>query len=101
MVSLRIRVFKGGESSPETTVSIPVAMLRFASWLLPRQTAGALREKGIELEEIIRLADNRGAGAPQGPAHRDRPGVSVGADRRWSVLNAKTRRREDMKAQRH
>jgi hypothetical protein len=58
MVSLRIRVFKGGESSPETTVSIPVAMLRFASWLLPRQTAGALREKGIELEEIIRLADN-------------------------------------------
>lgn len=58
MVSLRIRVFKGGKSSPETTVSIPVAMLRLASRLLPRQTAGALREKGIELEEIIRLADN-------------------------------------------
>lgn len=58
MVSLRIRVFKGGESSPETTVSIPVAMLRFSARLLPRQTAGALREKGIELEEIIRLADN-------------------------------------------
>lgn len=58
MASLKIRVYRDGESDPETTVTLPIAMLRLASRLMPRQAAATLQEKGIELEEIIRLGDN-------------------------------------------
>ncbi len=58
MADLKIRVFKGGESSPETTVTIPGSVLRIASRLIPKQTAIALEEKGIDLDEIVRLSEN-------------------------------------------
>jgi len=58
MADLKIRVFKGGESSPETTVTIPGSVLRIASRLIPKQAAIALEEKGIDLDEIVRLSEN-------------------------------------------
>ena len=58
MRSLKIKVYKGSESSPETTCTIPAAVLQVAFRLVPRQALAALREKGIELEEIIRLSSN-------------------------------------------
>ena len=58
MRSLKVKVFKGSESSPETTCTIPAAVLQVAFRLIPRQALAALREKGIELEEIIRLSSN-------------------------------------------
>jgi hypothetical protein len=58
MPDLKIRVFKGGGSAPETTVTVPGTVLKIASKLIPRRAAEALQEKGIDLEEIIRLADN-------------------------------------------
>ena len=58
MADLKIRIFKGGESSPETTVTIPGGLLRIASRLIPKQAAIALQEKGIDLNEIVRLAEN-------------------------------------------
>ena len=58
MRSLKIRVFKGGESSPEITCTIPTAVLQVAFKLVPRQAKEALREKGIELEEIVNLSSN-------------------------------------------
>ena len=58
MRSLKIKVFKGNESSPETTCTIPTAILQVAFKLVPRQAMAALRETGIELEEIIQLASN-------------------------------------------
>ena len=58
MASLKIRVFKNGEADPDTTVSIPIPMLKLATRLMPRQAAASLQEKGIDLEEIIRLGDN-------------------------------------------
>jgi hypothetical protein len=58
MRSLKIKVFKGNESNPETTCTIPTAILQVAFKLVPRQAMAALREKGIELEEIIKLASN-------------------------------------------
>ena len=33
-------------------------MLKIASRLIPKRAADALQEKGIDLEEIIRLAEN-------------------------------------------
>jgi hypothetical protein len=58
MRSLKIKVFKGSETHPETTCTIPTAILQVAFKLIPKQAMAALREKGIELEEIIKLSSN-------------------------------------------
>ena len=55
-VALRIRVFKGGETEPETTITIPVAILRFASKVMPKQVASALQEYGIDLHQLVELS---------------------------------------------
>jgi len=58
VADLKIRVFKGGDSEPETTVTIPGSVLKIASRLVPKQAANALQEKGVDLDEIIRLSEN-------------------------------------------
>jgi hypothetical protein len=59
MVDLKVRVFKGNE--PKTTVSIPVGILRMASKLVPARAAAALKEEGIDLDEIVRLSEDPAA----------------------------------------
>jgi hypothetical protein len=56
MANLKIRVFKGGETEPETTVTIPGDVLKVASKLIPKRAATALQNKGIDLNEIIKLS---------------------------------------------
>lgn len=56
MADLKIRVFKGGETTPSTTVTIPRGVLKIASKLIPKQAAAALQEKGIDINKIIRLS---------------------------------------------
>lgn len=56
MRNLKIKVFKGSESNPETTCTIPARVLQVAAKLIPRQAMAALREKGIDVEEIIKLS---------------------------------------------
>lgn len=58
MPDLKIRVFKGSGSEPETTVTVPGGVLKIASKLIPKQATDALQEKGINLDEIIRLSGN-------------------------------------------
>ena len=58
MANLKIRIFKGEEAKPETTVTIPGGILKIASKLIPGQAMDSLKDKGIDLDEIIRLADN-------------------------------------------
>ena len=58
MSDLKIRVFKGDEQQPETTVTIPGGVLKVASHLIPRKAAAALQDKGINFHEIVRLSDN-------------------------------------------
>ena len=58
MADVKIRVFKGGANDPATTVTIPGGVLRIASKLIPRKALGALKEQGIEFEEIVRLSEN-------------------------------------------
>ena len=58
MADLKIKVYKGGEPDPETTVTIPGAVLKIASKLIPNQAAVALQEKGIDFDELIRLSEN-------------------------------------------
>lgn len=58
MADLKIRVFKGGETNPETTVTIPGGVLKIASKLIPKQASTALHEKGIEIDEVVKLSEN-------------------------------------------
>ncbi len=58
MADLKIRVFKRGNTNPDTTVTIPGNVLRIASNLIPKQAASALEEKGIDIQEIARLSEN-------------------------------------------
>lgn len=58
MADVKIRVFKGGEGQPETTVTIPGSVLNVASKLIPKQAAAALQDKGIDLDELIKLSQN-------------------------------------------
>ncbi len=60
MADLKIRVFKVGEAQPETTVTIPGGILKVATNLIPKQAAAALRDKGIDLDEIVRLSSTPG-----------------------------------------
>ena len=58
MADIKIRAFKGDETQPETTVTIPGSVLRVASKLIPKQAAAALQDKGIDLDELIELSRN-------------------------------------------
>jgi hypothetical protein len=58
MSDLKVRVFKHDNPQPATTVTIPGTVLRMAASLIPRRAAAALRDEGIDLDEIIRLSEN-------------------------------------------
>jgi len=58
MADLKIRIFKGSDSTPKTTVKVPGGVLKIASRLIPKQAMNALQEKGIDINEIIKLAEN-------------------------------------------
>ncbi len=51
-------MFTGDESKPEKTVTVPGGILKMASRLIPKQARTALQEKGIEIDEIVRLSEN-------------------------------------------
>jgi len=57
MPDLKIRVFKGDGTEPDTTVTIPGGVLKVASRLMPKKAREALQEKGIEPDEIVKLAE--------------------------------------------
>ena len=58
MADLKIRVFKGDKAVPETTVTIPGGVLNVASKLIPKQAVASLQDKGIDLDELIKLSTN-------------------------------------------
>ena len=58
MADLKIRVFKSGEVEPETTITIPGGVLKIASKLIPKQAAATRQDKGIDVDELIRLSEN-------------------------------------------
>ena len=58
MADLKIRIYKGSGEQPETTVTIPGNILRIASKLIPKKLAAFLQEKGIDVDELIKLSEN-------------------------------------------
>lgn len=61
MANLKIRIFKRNEPDPDTTVTIPGNILKIASKLIPQRLSDILQEKGIDIDEIIKLSDNPAA----------------------------------------
>jgi hypothetical protein len=58
MTDLKIRVFKGGKEGPDTTVTVPGNVLKIASKLIPKRLLEILEDRGIDIEELIKLAEN-------------------------------------------
>jgi hypothetical protein len=58
MADVKIKIFKQGESQPETTVTIPGSVLNVASRLIPKKAVAALQAEGIDLDELIKLSKN-------------------------------------------
>ncbi|MCK4788244.1 MAG: hypothetical protein KAV87_31170 [Desulfobacteraceae bacterium] len=59
MASLKIRTFKGGGTEPDTTISIPLAILRLAAKVIPKHATSVLQEKGIDVDLIVELSQNK------------------------------------------
>jgi hypothetical protein len=57
MSDVKIRVYRGADQHLASTVTIPGGILRIAANLVPRRAMEALRDEGIELEEIISLSE--------------------------------------------
>ena len=53
MANLIIKIFKGGSADPETTITIPLAVLKRASKLMPKHVISSLEEKGIDINHIL------------------------------------------------
>jgi hypothetical protein len=58
MASLKIRVFKGNDSSPNTTFTIPLGVLKVASKMIPKKVAAALENKGVDINQIVELSQH-------------------------------------------
>jgi hypothetical protein len=58
MTDLKIRVFKGGKSQPDTTVTVPGNVIKIAANLIPKGLLEILQQKGIDIEELIKLSEN-------------------------------------------
>ena len=59
-MSVKIKVYKCGEAEPERTITIPLAILKIASKLMPKQIVVSLEENGIDLNEIVELSQKSG-----------------------------------------
>lgn len=61
MTDLKIRVYRGDERHLATTVTIPGGILGIAVRLIPRRVLSALRDEGIEVDELVRLSNDPAA----------------------------------------
>ena len=59
--SLFIRVFENNEKNPAQTVTIPLGVLKLARSFIPNRAKAALEKEGIDLDQVMELADQREA----------------------------------------
>ena len=58
---LFIRVFENKEKNPTQTVTIPLGVLKLARSFIPNRARAALEKEGIDLDQVMGLADQREA----------------------------------------
>ncbi|HWA17795.1 MAG TPA: hypothetical protein VG757_02260 [Devosia sp.] len=57
MSDVKVRVYRGDDQHLSSTVTIPGGILRIAANLVPRRAVEALRNEGVELEELVGLSE--------------------------------------------
>jgi hypothetical protein len=58
LAKLKIRTYKDHDLEPDTTIGIPLSILRFAKKLVPDSAVKTLRDKGIDINLIVDLAQH-------------------------------------------
>ena len=58
MAKLKIRIFKNHDTQPDTTITIPLGILKVASKLIPKRAVAILENEGIDLNQIIEISQN-------------------------------------------
>ncbi len=56
MLKLKIRIFKDNDHRPDTTMTIPLGVIKVASKLVPRKAVKILDDLGIDLDQIIEIS---------------------------------------------
>ena len=58
MTKLCIKKYEQETEKPITTVSIPLAVIKIVKSLIPKKAKEELQKEGIEIQEIIKLAES-------------------------------------------
>lgn len=61
MAKMKIRIFKNNGTTPDTTATIPLAIVKVASKLIPRKALSVLDDLGIDLEQLIEISKSEDA----------------------------------------
>ena len=61
MAKLKIRIFKNNGTTPDTTATIPLAIVKVASKLIPRKAVSVLDDLGIDLNQLIEISKSEEA----------------------------------------
>ncbi|MEJ2658242.1 MAG: hypothetical protein P8012_13790 [Desulfobacterales bacterium] len=56
MLKLKIRIFKNTDHGPDTTMTVPLGIIKVASKLVPRKAIKVLDDLGIDLEQIVDIS---------------------------------------------
>jgi len=59
--SLCIRVYENNEKKPAQTITVPLAILKVARSLIPKRAKEAMEKEGIDLDQVLGLAEQQDA----------------------------------------
>ena len=57
MKQLKISIYKGNTSNPDTTIKIPLTALKIANALIPKKIREKMVGEGIDLQEIVKAME--------------------------------------------
>jgi hypothetical protein len=61
MAKMKIRIFKNNGTTPDTTATIPLAIVKVAAKLIPRKALTVLDDLGIDLNQLIEISKSEDA----------------------------------------
>jgi hypothetical protein len=56
MLKLKIRIFKNNDHKPNTTMTVPLGIIKVASKFVPRKAVKVLDDLGIDFDQIMDLS---------------------------------------------
>lgn len=61
MAKMKIRIFKNNGTTPDTTATIPLAIVKVAAKLIPHKALTVLDDLGIDLNQLIEISKSEDA----------------------------------------